>query len=97
MVHYVKNNTKSFRGRRFHYPALFGFFKIISGILTELTFIIVVLYKSKIDKVLISFIAVAVISQIDEIIGLTVTRLNSQDPKEFMQQNEIKIRKSKAH
>ena len=73
MLSFAKKNVTSFPNQQFSYPMLFAFFKMIGGVACFFANIFLCVVSKTIVDVVKDFVAVAIVSNIDNIIGRTLT------------------------
>lgn len=71
MLDFARKNPAAFQGQHFEFPMLFASFKLIGGILCLLTNVVILLRSESIEDVVKDYVAVAIISNIDNMIGAT--------------------------
>lgn len=71
MLDFARKNPASFKGQHFEFPMLFAVFKLLGGILCLLTNVVILLRSGSIEDVVKDYVAVAIISTIDNMIGGT--------------------------
>lgn len=71
MLDFAKKNPTSFTCQRFEYAMMFAFMKLVTGMLCFLTNIVVMLRSTSIEDVVKDFVAVAIISTIDNMMAAT--------------------------
>lgn len=71
MLDFARKNPASFSGQHFEFPMLFAVFKLVGGILSLLTNVVILLRSESIEDVVKDYVAVAIVSTIDNMIGET--------------------------
>ena len=72
MLDFGKRNPTAFQGQRFDYAMMFATFKLTGGILCFLVNIVVMLRSTSIEDVIKDFVAVEIISTIDDMMAATI-------------------------
>lgn len=73
MISFSKKNIGAFSNNRFEYPMMFGFFKLTGGLFCFFANIFLCVYSDNIVDVVKDFVAVQVISCVDNIMLGTIT------------------------
>ena len=76
LIQYAKMNPCGFHGNNAIYPYMMGLMKLIGGILAELVNMIIIVRSQTIYAILIDFIAMIIISEIDDMMAQTIKNLN---------------------
>lgn len=71
MLRFGKKNPTAFQGQRFDYGMMFALFKLFGGLLCFLINIVIMLRSESIEDVIKDFVAVEVISTIDDMMAAT--------------------------
>ena len=73
MLSFAKKNITAFSGQSFEYPLMFALFKLCGGLFCFFCNSFLCLYSENITDVVKDFVAVQVISQVDDLMAVTVT------------------------
>lgn len=73
MLSFAKKNITSFSDQRFSYPMMFAYFKLCGGFFCFFTNAFLCVYSDNIADVVKDFVAVSIISQIDDLMVGTLT------------------------
>ena len=71
MLDFARKNPAAFMGQHFEFPMLFAVFKLFGGILCLVTNVVILLRSGSIEDVVKDYVAVAIISSIDNMLGET--------------------------
>lgn len=72
MMQFCKFNPTAFAGQRFEYPLMFAFFKMMGGMMCFFANCLIMMRSESIEDVIKDFIAVEIISTIDNLMAATV-------------------------
>ena len=76
MMGFAKNNPFAFRRYSFTWPFLIGLMKYLGALLTEIVNIYLIAISNDISDIIMNFIALGVIAEIDDIVGTSVSEIN---------------------
>lgn len=72
MMSFAKKNPVAFNGQRFELPMLFASMKMFGGVFCLTANMLIMIRSENIEDVVKDFIAVQIISQIDDMISRTI-------------------------
>ena len=79
MMRFIKNNPQDFKHGTYIHAFLIATMKLIGGALTEFISIAMVLHSDNIEDVVKDFIALIIITQVDDLMVLTMSNINISD------------------
>ena len=79
LMKFVRHNSFGFYGKQSLFPFYISFMKYTSGLLTEVTNIMIIVQSETIEDVIKDFIAFGFICEIDNMMISTVTSINCSD------------------
>lgn len=91
MLSFTKKNPTVFTGQRFEYPMLFALFKLLGGTLCLFANTMILIRSDNIEDVIKDYVAVQVISEIDNIMAGTVPLADKYDMKVFISRKQMQV------
>ena len=93
MISFAKKNPTLFSGQRFEYVIMFGMFKLLGGVASFVANIYLCIVSSTIDDVIKDFVAVMIISQVDNLMYGTVSGFDeaSNDLRLFVKIEQLNV------